>query len=92
MTEQITTVKNGAEQLYHALNKKMIEMASMLNNIDLGTIDLSDPKDKQFDRVFKILEKSETISNSARALKEVAGIGADEDKKRSFNDSLADNR
>jgi len=87
-----TTATNGAEQLYHALNKKMIEMATMLNNTNLANINLSDPKDKEFDRVFKILEKSETISNSARALKEVAGIGGDEDRKKSFNDSLADSR
>ena len=83
---------SGAEQLYHALNKKMIEMAVMLNNTDLAKINLSDPKDKEFDRVFKILEKSETISNSARALKDVAGIGAEEAKKMPFNDSLADTR
>ncbi len=85
-------IPNGAEKLYYSLNKKMIEMATMLDNTDLTKIDLSDPKDKQFDRVFKILEKSETISNSARALKDVAGIGAEENKKMPFNDSLADNR
>lgn len=85
-------ITNGAEKLYHSLNKKMLEMATMLDNIDLAKIDLSDPKDKQFDRVFKILEKSETISNSARALKEVAGIGGDDEKRKPFNDSLADAR
>ena len=84
--------KNGAEELYYALNKKMLEMAKMLNNTDLANINLSDPKDKEFDRVFKILEKSETISNSARSLKETAGISGDEGARKPFNDSLADNR
>lgn len=87
-----TPIANGAEKLYRSLNQKMIEMATMLDNINLSSIDLSDPKDKQFERVFKILEKSETISNSARALKEVSGIGSDEEKRKPFNDSLADNR
>ena len=44
MAENITT--NGAEQLYYALNTKMLEMAKMLNSNSLERINLDDPKDK----------------------------------------------
>lgn len=87
--------QNGAAKLYYSLNRKMNEMADMLNNNSMSKVNLDDPKDKTFDRVFKILEKSETVSNAAKALREFAGITGDEDKdvkKKPFNDRLADNR
>lgn len=69
--------QNGGANLYYALNRKMNEMAHMLNKNNLTNVNLDDPKDKTFDRVFKILEKSETVSNSARSLREFSGITGD---------------
>lgn len=71
---------SGSAKLYYALQRKMNEMADMLNSNSLRNINLDDPKDKSFDRIFKLLEKSETVSNSAKALGDIAGITGDEDK------------
>lgn len=87
--------QNGAAKLYYALNRKMNEMADMLNANSLTGINLDDPKDKSFDRVFKILEKSETVSNSATSLKQFAGISGNEEvdiNKKPFVDTIADSR
>jgi len=87
--------QNGAAKLYYALNRKMNEMADMLNANSLTGINLDDPKDKSFDRVFKILEKSETVSNSANALKLFAGISGIEEEdinKKPFVDTIAEPR
>lgn len=87
--------ENGAAKLYYSLNRKMNEMADMLNNNSLMGINLDDPKDKSFDRVFKILEKSETVSNSAKSLRDIAGITGDEGKdvaRKPFVDTIAQKR
>jgi len=87
--------QNGAAKLYYALNRKMNEMADMLNANSLTGINIDDPKDKSFDRVFKILEKSETVSNSATSLKVFAGISGNEEldiNKKPFIDTIADKR
>lgn len=87
--------QNGGAKLYYSLNRKMNEMADMLNNTSMSNVNLDDPKDKTFDRVFKILEKSETVSNAAKALREFAGITNDEAKdieRKPFNDRIADSR
>ncbi len=87
--------QNGAAKLYYALNRKMNEMADMLNANSLTGINLDDPKDKSFDRVFKILEKSETVSNSATSLKIFAGISGIEEEdinKKPFVDTIAESR
>lgn len=87
--------QNGAAKLYYALNRKMNEMADMLNANSLTGINLDDPKDKSFDRVFKILEKSETVSNSATSLKQFAGISGIEEEdinKKPFVDTIAESR
>lgn len=87
--------QNGAAKLYYALQRKMNEMADMLNANSLNKINLDDPKDKSFDRIFKLLEKSETVSNSAKSLGEIAGVTGDEKKdidNRPFVDTIADKR
>lgn len=71
---------SGSAKLYYALQRKMNEMADMLNSNSLRNINIDDPKDKSFDRIFRLLEKSETVSNSAKALGDIAGITGDEDK------------
>jgi hypothetical protein len=87
--------QNGAAKLYYSLNRKMNEMADILNNNSLSHINLDDPKDKSFDRIFKLLEKSETVANSAKTLGGVAGVTGDEEKdvnKKPFVETIAQDR
>jgi len=67
----------------------------MLNGNSLAKINLDDPKDKSFDRIFKILEKSQTVSESIKALRESAGITGNEKadvERKPFLDRIADKR
>ena len=87
--------QNGGAKLYYALNRKMNEMADMLNSNSLSNVSLDDSKDKSFDRIFRILEKSETVSNSAKALRDFSGITGNEEvdiNRKPFIDRIADNR
>ena len=87
--------QNGAAKMYYALNKKMNEIADLLNANSLKSIDLDDAKSKTFERVFRLLEKSEVISNAAKALGTIAGVTGNEEKdvsKKPFVDTLADKR
>lgn len=87
--------QNGAAKLYYAINRKMNEMGGMLNANSLTAINLDDAKDKSFDRIFKLLEKSETVANSAKVLGGIAGVTGDEDKdtnKRPFIETVATKR
>lgn len=87
--------QNGAAKLYYALNRKMNEMGDMLNDNSLKSINLDDPKDKSFDRIFKLLEKSETVATSAKVLGTIAGITGDEDKdiaRKPFIETVATRR
>jgi len=84
--------QNGLAKLYYALNRKMNEMADMLNDNSLNGINIDDPKDKSFDRIFKLLEKSETVATSAKVLGGIAGVTGDEEKdvaKKPFIESIA---
>lgn len=70
--------RNGAAKLFYALNRKMNEMADRLNNTDLKTINLDDPKDKTFDRIKVIWNDAASIAIAVKALGETAGITNDE--------------
>jgi hypothetical protein len=86
---------DGIAKLFYSINRKMNELGEILNNNSIGNINLDDPKDKSFDRIFRLLEKSETISNAAKSLGELAGVTGDEDKdtkKRTFTSRLAQTR
>jgi hypothetical protein len=87
---------DGIAKLFYALNRKCNELANLLNanSLDDSTT-IGDKDNKMFDRVFKILEKSETVSNSIKSLGELAGVTGDEDKdtkKRTFTSRLAQTR
>lgn len=87
--------QNGAAKLYYALNRKMNEMADMLNDNSLNDINLDDPKDKSFDRVFKLLEKSQLIATSSQTLRSFAGITDNEQEdinRKPFVDTIAESR
>ena len=87
--------QNGAAKLYYSLNRKMNEMGELLNKTNLSNVDLESKDSKEFDRLFKLLEKSQVISNAAQAVKEFAGITGDEEKdvaRKPFNDRIAETR
>lgn len=87
--------ENGAAKLYYALNRKMNEMGDLLNKTNLSFIDLDDKDSKSFDRLFKLLEKSQVISNAADSIKSFAGISGDESAdiaKRPFIQRISEER
>lgn len=87
--------ENGDAKLYYALQRKMSEMANTLNKQNLESIDLDSKDSKTFDRVVMILQKCETISSSASALGQIAGITGDEQKditKKPFVETIAESR
>jgi septation ring formation regulator EzrA len=87
--------ENGAAKLFYSLQRKANEMADLLNSNSLARINLDDPKDKSFERIFKILEKSQTVSESIKALRESAGITGNEKadiERKPFLDRIADKR
>jgi len=87
--------QNGAAKLYYALNRKMNEMAELLNKTNLSNVDLESKDSKEFDRLFKLLEKSQVIGNASQSVKEFAGITGDEDKdvsRKPFVETIAQSR
>lgn len=87
--------QNGGAKLYYSLNRKMNEMADMLNDNSLKSINIDDPKDKTFDRVFKLLEKSQLIATSAQTLRTFAGVTGNEEEdiaRKPFVDTIAESR
>ena len=87
--------QNGAAKMYYALNRKMNEIGDLFNGVSLNRINLDDAKDKSFDRIFKLIEKSETVANAAKSLKEFGGITGNEEvdiNKKPFVETIAESR
>lgn len=72
--------QDGSTRLYYALNRKQNEMADMLNKSNLSTLDLTDAKDKTFERLKIIWNDAANISGAVKALGDAAGITGDEEK------------
>lgn len=72
--------QNGAAKLFYSLNRKMNEMADMLNKQTLSTLDLTDAKDKTFDRLKVVWNDAASIATAVKTLGDIAGITGDEDK------------
>jgi len=75
--------ENGGAKLFYALNRKMNEMAEMLNKQSLTNLDLTDPKDKSFERIKAIWDSAEKVAAAVKSLGETAGITGDETKDTS---------
>ena len=87
--------QNGSAKLYYSLQRKMNEMGNMLNKVDLGEVDLEDPKNKTFDRLKVIWNDASSIAVAVKALGEVAGVTGDEEKdvaRKPFVDTIAESR
>lgn len=70
--------KNGGAKMYYALERKNSEIAKLLNAVKLDTIDVASKNDSSFDRIMKVIEKAEVISNASKAFGALAGITGNE--------------
>jgi len=70
--------QNGSAKLFYALNRKMNEMADMLNKQSLISLDLTDAKDKTFERLKVIWNDASSIATAVKALGEASGITGEE--------------
>lgn len=87
--------ENGGAKLYYAQQRKMSEMANVMNKYNLENVDMASKSDATFDRVFKLIEKSESISSTSKGLGEASGVTGDEKKdisKKPFVETIADTR
>lgn len=88
--------ENGPAKLYYALNRKMWEMADLLNKTNLKNLALDDPKDKTFERLKVIWNDSSSISSAVQAIGIAIGVTGNEDKdiqntrRRTTPESIAD--
>jgi len=89
--------QNGAAKLFYSLNRKMNELADMLNKQSLSTLDIADAKDKSFERLKIAWNEAAGIATAVKALEATAGITNDEEKDtqmpifRITPESMADN-
>jgi hypothetical protein len=87
--------QNGAAKLFYSLNRKMNEMADLMNNNNLGTMAIDDPKSKTFDRLKIIWQDAASIATAVEALGKIAKVTGREDEdvaKKPFSDTIAEER
>jgi hypothetical protein len=87
--------QNGAAKLFYSLNRKMNEMADLMNKNNLGTMLIDDPKDKTFDRLKVIWNDAASIANAVKALGDIAGVTGSEQKdveRKPFIETVAETR
>lgn len=87
--------ENGDAKLYYSLQRKMSEMANTLNKQNLENIDIDDKNSKAFDRIIMLLQKCETISQSATALGHIAGVITQKEtevERKPFVETIAEAR
>lgn len=90
--DKILSYETGDRSLYYSIQRKMSEMSKMLNSQNLNNIDISSKSDATFERIFKLLEKMEAISNASTSLAKSLGLKKDSEAKGNFTDSLAEDR
>jgi len=85
---------SGSEQLYHALNKKMVEMAQLLNATNLKSLDITDAKDKSFERLKVLWDSAAKVAEATKSLGQTAGILKVDDSEinKPFVSTIADSR
>lgn len=87
--------QNGAAKAAYSINRKLNELADMLNKTNVANIDIADPKDKSFERLKVAWGEMANLGEAYKTLAESAGITGDEKKdvsKKPFNDRIADPR
>jgi hypothetical protein len=87
--------QNGAAKLYYALNRKQNEMADLMNSISLKNLDITDPKDKSFERLKVLWNDAASIATATEVLGKSAGVTGNEQddiNKKPFVETLAQPR
>lgn len=87
--------QNGIAKAAYAINRKLNELADMLNKTNVSTLDISDPKDKTFERLKAAWGEMASLGTAFKTLGDAAGITQDEVKdvnRKPFIDRIADNR
>lgn len=87
--------QNGAAKAAYSINRKLNELADMLNKTNVANLDLSDPKDKSFERLKAAWGEMASLGMAYKTLAESAGITGNEEKdinKKPFIDRIADTR
>ncbi len=87
--------QNGAAKAAYSINRKLNELADMLNKINVSEIDISDPKDKSFERLKVAWGEMASLGEAYKTLADSAGITGDESKdiaRKPFNDRIAESR
>lgn len=72
--------KHGGARAYHALNRKLNEIAEVLNSVDLEYEINTDAKDKKFDRVRALWKDVKDISEATQAIATMFKLTGDEEK------------
>jgi hypothetical protein len=86
---------DGAAKLYYSLNRKMNEMADIMNKNNLGSMSIDDAKDKTFDRLKVIWQDAASIATAVKTLGDIAGVTGNEKKdteRRPFIETVATKR
>lgn len=87
--------QNGAAKLYYSLNRKMNEMANLMNKTNLETLEIDDPKSKTFDRLKVIWNDAASLAAAVEALgksAKVTGIEDEDVNRKPFVETIADSR
>jgi len=87
--------QNGAAKAAYSINRKLNELADMLNKTNVSTIDIADPKDKSFERLKAAWGEMASLGEAFKTLAISAGITNDEEKdikKKPFVETIAQDR
>jgi hypothetical protein len=87
--------QNGAAKAAYAINRKLNELADMLNRTNVATIDIADAKDKSFERLKAAWGEMASLGEAYKTLAASAGITGDEVvdiEKKPFVSTIADTR
>ena len=85
----------GAAKAAYSINRKLNELADMLNKTNVATIDIADTKDKSFERLKAAWGEMASLGEAYKTLAMSAGITGDEDKdvkRKPFVDTIAEKR
>jgi hypothetical protein len=85
---------NGSARLYYSLQRKMNEMAMLLDKHSLDQVDIS-ASDKTFERLKMTWSEAESVANAVKTLGTMFKLTKDEAAdvaRRPFIDTIADKR
>jgi translation initiation factor 2B subunit (eIF-2B alpha/beta/delta family) len=87
--------QNGAAKAAYSINRKLNELADMLNKTNVANIDIADAKDKSFERLKTAWGEMASLGEAYKTLAASAGITGDEAvdvEKKPFVSTIAETR